>query len=304
MLININSAEFTVSATEKVGDDMLGQLNCLDGVKAISSSSYKDKIETAIDRFRMFEPAEGYWLAFSGGKDSIVIKELANMAGVKYDAHYNLTTVDPPELIRYIKKYHQDVIFEYPEISMWNLIPQKSMPPTRKVRYCCEILKEHGGEGRFTVTGVRWAESSRRKQTRDMVEVNFKERNKKGGISRIILNGDNDDLRRMVESCVIKSKHVLNPIIDWTDNDIWEFIKIRNLQYCELYDQGFKRLGCIGCPMQGSRGMNRDFRKWPKYKEAYLRAFKRMIDMREQKELGNKYDYNTPEKILNWWVNR
>ena len=68
---------------------MLGQLN-FEG---------KNKIEVAIDRIKHFEPSEGYYLAFSGGKDSIVCKELLNMAGVKYDAHYNHTTVDPPELI-------------------------------------------------------------------------------------------------------------------------------------------------------------------------------------------------------------
>lgn len=62
--------------------------------------SGKDKVEVAIDRLKSFEPEEGYHLAFSGGKDSVVIKALADMAQVKYDAHYNLTSVDPPELVQ------------------------------------------------------------------------------------------------------------------------------------------------------------------------------------------------------------
>lgn len=139
--------------------------------------SGKDRVETSIERFKLFEPPEGYYLAFSGGKDSVVIKALADMSGVKYDAHYNLTSVDPPELVQFIKEHHPDVIIERPkykddyknpklagkQITMWNLIPEKKMPPTRVVRYCCSELKEHGGEGRFTVTGVRWEESAKRK---------------------------------------------------------------------------------------------------------------------------------------------
>lgn len=136
----------------------------------------KDKVEVAIDRLKSFEPPEGYYLAFSGGKDSVVIKALADMAGVKYDAHYNLTSVDPPELVSFIKTF-DDVIIERPkdkdgnQITMWNLIPKKKFPPTRIARYCCEALKEHGGDGRMTITGVRWAESVNRRRNQGHITV-------------------------------------------------------------------------------------------------------------------------------------
>lgn len=106
---------------------MIHQLNLITGL---------DKVETVLKRLKTFEPADGYYLAFSGGKDSVVIKALADMAGVKYDAHYNVTSVDPPELVRFIKQNHPDVAFDYPRdkngkvITMWNLIPRKNMPPT------------------------------------------------------------------------------------------------------------------------------------------------------------------------------
>lgn len=125
----------------------------------------------AIERIKAFEPDEGYYLAFSGGKDSVVCKALLDMAGVKYDATYRVTSVDPPELVRFIKNQHPDVIREVPRdkdgkpITMWNLIPRKLMPPTRLVRYCCAELKETASVGRFAVTGVRWAESVNRKKT-------------------------------------------------------------------------------------------------------------------------------------------
>lgn len=139
----------------------------------------KDKVEKAIMRLQAYEPEEGYFLCFSGGKDSCVIKALADMAGVKYDAHYSVASVDPPELVRFIKDFHPDVIFDYPRdkdgniVTMWNLIPKKSMPPTRIVRYCCQYLKENNGhgKGRLKATGVRWAESVRRKQSHGEVTI-------------------------------------------------------------------------------------------------------------------------------------
>lgn len=136
-----------------------------------------DKAQCAIERLKLFEPKEGYYLAFSGGKDSVVCKALLDMAGVKYDAHYRVTSVDPPELIRFVKDTYPDVSIEVPvdsegePITMWSLIAQKHFPPTRIARYCCAQLKETGGEGRLTVTGVRWAESSNRKENHGLVTV-------------------------------------------------------------------------------------------------------------------------------------
>lgn len=154
----------------------------------------KDKVEKAIMRLQTYEPAEGYYLCFSGGKDSVVIKALADMAEVKYDAHYSVSSVDPPELVRFIKEIHPDVIFDYPRdkdgnvVTMWNLIPKKTMPPTRIVRYCCQALKEQGGRGRLKVTGVRWDESSRRKRSHG--EVTFTDKKAKKAIEKELSDED------------------------------------------------------------------------------------------------------------------
>ena len=248
-----------------------------------------DKVQAAIDRLKAFEPADGYYLAFSGGKDSCCIKELANMAGVQYDAHYNVTTVDPPELVRFIKYQFPDVIFNKPALSMKKLIVKKGMPPTRIVRYCCLTLKEGGGKGRVVVTGVRWAESPRRKAQHGVVSMN-----------RTVLNDDNEESRRMVEQCYRTQKTLLNPIVDWLDEDVWEFIRTYNLPYCSLYDEGFKRLGCVGCPMGDKNGMTKDFKRWPQYKKLYIKAFDEMLKERAAK--GKKTKWETGEDVFNWWV--
>ena len=235
------------------------------------------KLEVAIERIKQIEPRGGSWyLAFSGGKDSCVIKALCDMAGVKYDAHYRVSSVDPPELIRFIKEKHPDVVFDFPRdkdgkvITMWNLIPQKHMPPTRMVRYCCKYLKEDGGKDRDKITGVRWAESTRRKNNRSGLEI------EDGHKDRTKLDPDNMD-EEMVRYCMQSKGFILNPIIDWTTDEVWEFIHRYNIPYCELYDQGFKRLGCIGCPMATPKEKEREFKRYPKFKEAYIRAFDRMI---------------------------
>lgn len=140
-------------------------------------SELEEKVKKSLERLKAFEPEEGYYLAFSGGKDSVTCKALLDMSGCKYDATYRVTSVDPPELVRFIKNEHPDVKREVPRdsdgnpVTMWNLIPRKSMPPTRLVRYCCTSLKESGGDGRLTVTGVRWAESVNRQKNQGMVTI-------------------------------------------------------------------------------------------------------------------------------------
>ena len=257
-------------------------------------TALEDKIKKAIDRLRTFEPPEGYYLAFSGGKDSQCIYHLAKEAGVKFDAHNSHTTVDPPELVYFIRENYPDVIIEKPEQSMWRLIVKKRMPPTRMVRYCCDVLKEGAGIGRIVATGVRWAESSKRKN-RDVIEIIAKRKKDK-----IKLNSDNNEDRRMFETCITKGKRIVNPIIDWTDEDVWGYIKSRKLKYCKLYDEGFKRLGCVGCPMAGQAGREKEFERWPKYKANYIRAFQRMIDKRI--EAGLTTNWETGQEAYDWWM--
>ena len=261
---------------------MLGQLN-FEG---------KTKLEVTLDRIRSFEPDGGYFLAFSGGKDSQCVYELSKMAGVKFDAHYHVTSVDPPELIYFIRENYPDVIFDKPrdkdgkQITMWNLIEKNTIPPTRLARYCCEKLKESGGKGRVVMTGVRWAESKNRKDNQGLVTIQGRPKATakkleelgadftktiRGGV---VLNLDHSESRRSVEICYRTNKTLVNPIIDWTEAEVWEVLNdIAKVPHCRLYDEGFKRLGCIGCPLQGGPGMKRDFERWPKYKENYIILF-------------------------------
>lgn len=227
-----------------------------------------DKVKIAIDRIRHFEPKDGYFVAFSGGKDSVVVLDLVKRSGVKHDDHYNLTTVGPPELVQFIKREHPEVERHRPDKTMWQILARKNMPPTRIVRYCCKLLKEGGGMGRVVITGIRWAESTKRSK------------------------------RRMTENCLKdKMKTFIHPIIDWSNEEVWEYIKTYKIKYCNLYDEGFKRLGCVMCPMTGTKGMLREKERWPKIYEAYIRAFNKMA----LKNPDSK-NWKTGKDIMDWWI--
>lgn len=238
----------------------------------------EDKVAVAIERLRHFEnqacqmQETGYWVAFSGGKDSIVIYDLVKRAGVKHTVAMGLTTVDPPELLRFIKKQYPEVSLIRPKETMWQLLVRAGVPPTRIKRYCCDVLKEQHGTGHIIITGIRWEESSRRSK------------------------------RRMSEVCLTRKKDTrfLHPIIDWSTTDVWDYIKKNNIPYSSLYNEGMLRIGCIGCPM--SDNQEKEFGRWPKYKQAYLKAFER--GLKNKRERGLESTQNTAEEMMDWWLRK
>lgn len=245
-------------------------------------------------------------ITYSGGKDSQVLVALAERSGIDFEVVNSHTTADAPETVYFIREQFRQMegrgincTIEKPRYkgkptSMWSLIPQKMMPPTRLVRYCCAVLKENTGRDRFIATGVRWAESTRRKNSRGVMELMHKDPAK-----RIILMGDNDEKRQLFETCNLKSKMTVNPIVDWSDDDVWDYTHSEHLPVNPLYCEGHKRVGCIGCPMAGG-GRQHEFMRWPKYEELYVAAFERMLEARRAK--GKPCDWQTGRDVFRWWM--
>ena len=276
----------------------------------------KDLEKIAIERLRAASEMslQHYGLPLvitdSGGKDSQVCKELALRAGIPFEVMHNHTTADAPETVRFVRseaKRFEDLGIKYSinmptykgkRTSMWNLIPQKLMPPTRLVRYCCSILKETEGAGRFITTGVRWDESTSRKNNRGIYE-------KIGSTkaNNIILNNDNDNKRMLFENCRLKAKRVVNPIVDWKNADVWQFLEDAKGPINPLYAEGWCRVGCVGCPM-ASKAREREFIRWPKYKQLYINAFDKMLIERKRRGKidGSWRSGFTGEDIFNWWM--
>ena len=245
-----------------------------------SIASTRDKETEAILAIQKYEPEEGYYVAFSGGKDSIVIYDLVKRSGVKHDTHMHLTGIDAPEVVRFVRDNYPEVIRHKPKMPMFKLIIKKGIPPTRIIRYCCHELKEMGGVGRVVVLGIRKQESTRRRD-RELYE----------------------------ESKRTKNKMFLNPIIEWSEQDVWDYIRKYGLEYPALYDEGYNRIGCIMCPMAGNKGMLKDKERYPKFYAAYIRTFDKMLKRRE--ELGKRPFYmgrhseeiaKTGEDVMRWWI--
>lgn len=279
-------------------------------------SELKEKERIAIERLKAFEPDEPYRLCYSGGKDSDVIRILAQLAGVKHELHHNLTSVDAPETVRYVKSI-PDMHIDIPHdkdgnrVSMWSLIVKKGIPPTRLMRYCCSELKEKGGEGRLKITGVRAAESANRKKYAGLVKIIGKPKttqktaeefgadydvNHKGGI---VMNMDNSPNRRLVEHCYRTTSTMLNPIIDWTDDDVWAFLQHYGCASNPLYQCGKTRIGCIGCPLASNKKRLREFEMYPKYKQLYISAFDKMLVANADRVM---YTWKTGTDVFNCWL--
>lgn len=205
-------------------------------------------VDTAISRLREHEPPEGYRLAFSGGKDSIVCYHLAELAGVKFTAHYAMTTIDPPEVTRFIREEYPEVIWDKPvykgeRTNFYQLVALKGLP-NRRIRWCCSILKEASGKkGETTILGVRRAESLKRSK-RDVF-------------------------------CEYNGRYQLNVIVDWSDSDVWNHIHEYSLPYPSVYDEGQKRVGCVMCPLACRNRRIRDYERYP----GHVRALERAIDV-------------------------
>lgn len=243
----------------------------------------------------------------SGGKDSDVCLALAHAAGIRYEVQHNHTTADAPETVYHVRDTFRRLenkgikctvnlpTYKGVRVTMWSLIPQKLMPPTRVVRYCCSVLKEQGGNGRMITTGVRWAESVKRRQSRGIYEKTSRDLSR-----RVIISNDNDDARRLFEDCRLQAKRVCNPIVDWTDDEVWDYIEAEHIQTNPLYGCGFRRVGCIGCPMAGKAGRQAEFARYPAYERMYIRAFDHMIEARRARNLPTEWE--TGMDCFHWWM--
>ena len=238
-----------------------------------------------------YDPENGYYNTFSGGKDSQCLYHIVKLAGVKHKTHMNLTSVDPPEVIRFVKTQYPDVDLIKPEKSIYQYAVDMKILPTMRVRWCCAKFKESAGAGKVTLIGIRHAESPRRAKRKE-VEINNRKfsgnldelddyrkarnaqkrgRKPKGYREVTIVNATGERTLGCIRG---KESLLISPIINWTDDDVWTFLNALGITHCELYDQGWHRIGCIGCPMSSAKHKRMEELRWPHVKRNWIKAIK------------------------------
>ena len=276
MNINITLSEALERASEGLRKKMLHSVELLQKAEKIALN---------------YDAENGYYLAFSGGKDSQALFHMTQLAGVKFCGHMNLTSVDPPEVIRFVKKNYPEVELIKPGKSIFQHAIEKQILPTMRVRWCCAEYKETAGAGKVTLIGIRRAESSRRAK-RNEVEINNRKfsgdldgldeyrqeqrakrarrKSKEQGVN--ITNADEEQTLGCIHG---KESLLISPIIYWTEKDVWEFLNdVVRVPHCSLYDEGWHRIGCIGCPMSSHKQKMIENKRYPHVKRNWIKAIK------------------------------
>ena len=216
---------------------------------------------------------------------------MAQLAGVRFQGHMNLTSVDPPEVIRFVKQNYPEVELIKPGKSIFQSAVERQILPTMRVRWCCAEYKETAGAGKVTLIGIRKAESSRRAK-RNEVEINNRKfsgdldgldeyrqelkakrarrKSKEQGVN--ITNADEEQTLGCIHG---KESLLISPIIYWTEQDVWEFLNnVVKVPHCSLYDEGWHRIGCIGCPMSSQKQKRIENERYPHVKQNWIKAIK------------------------------
>lgn len=236
-----------------------------------------------------YDPENGFYLAFSGGKDSQALYHIAKMAEVKFKAHMNLTSIDPPDVIRFVKHNYPDVELIKPKMSIYDMALKKHLLPTRTIRWCCAGFKETSGAGKVTLIGIRKAESASRSKREEVEISNHK------------FSGNFDQFSEHKEKMVTcvngKDKILISPIINWTEREVWQFLNSNNISHCKLYDEGYKRIGCILCPMSNYKQKRKDCQRFPHVRKRWIQAIQKLIDAGYI-----NHNFADAEFGFNWWI--
>ena len=207
-------------------------------------------------------------LGFSGGKDSQVVYDLCLRAGIEFKAYFN-HSFENNLTLKFIKEHYPDVIkrrdhkFGFIE-NIWK--NHGGLLPTVQIAYCCEDYKHNPKYvDECSVVGVRKSESAKRKE-RSAFEAKNKTTLKKN--KKLVDNYFEENCQSVGTASIIQ----LKPIIDWSDEDVWSYIRKYSLPINPEYKNGRKRIGCRVCPKASFTSNALSLIESPKLIDAFIKA--------------------------------
>lgn len=238
----------------------------------------ENKLARAIARIKTYCTGKKTLVAFSGGKDSQCCYHLCQDAGVEFTAQYSITRFEPPELIQFIRENYPDVVFRRAyTMPLIDEIEYRGLP-NRWFRWCCKAkhVKTPGFD--ISIVGVRAEESPRRR-------ANWRTFGRKQD-----------------------GQWYCCPIFDWTTAEVWEYLDGQGLPHCSLYDEGFRRIGCVCCPL-ATQHMRGDAERWPKTAAmlyaGHLKNWQKAINNDGVTKTGRFYkmlEWGTPRAAFEQWL--
>lgn len=296
------------------------------------TTSLQNKIDYSIALLRkseklalLYDKEDGFYMGFSGGKDSQALYHIAKMAGVKFKAHMSLTSVDPPSVIRFIKRNYPDVHLISPPESIYSVALKKKVLPTRVMRWCCDVFKEGYGAGKVKLIGIRHEESIRRSKRKEIEVSSYKfqgnqeqfatwqEEQRAKKLEKMSKQPDYFEINQesLVKCVGGKDSIIISPIIDWTERDVWEFLNdVVNVPHCDLYDKGHSRIGCLFCPMSSKRNLIRDCKEYPHQRSKWIETIKQLRSMGYMRNIDGVIDTSKysedemAEYVFGWWISK
>lgn len=234
----------------------------------------------------------GYWVGFSGGKDSQVLLDLVRRSGVPHTAHYNVTSIDPPDNVYFIRKHYPEVEFLHPKENFFKLIEKKGLP-TVAHRWCCDRLKERTSAGYVILTGVR-AEESKKRASYEQVQIRSRRKEHQHSNGRTI-----DSIMQAQHRCIKgKDSIMLYPLLNWTSQDVWDYITHHDLPINPCYQKN-SRVGCMFCPYASRKTILYYCQQYPSFYQLLLKSLAIYINKLSS---DKKNLLGTPREYFNWWL--
>ena len=170
------------------------------------------------------------YVSFSGGKDSLVVLDLAASALTRrpFTAVFLNTGIDYPETVEFARTYCANRQIPFKEMSagddFWKTLKVKDHP-TKDSRWCCKVCKLNS--------------SNRLADGKEHLSLDGKRRHESFMRSKIPTMDTNPNVEGQLN---------IFPIRDWRAIEVWLYIRWRKLPYNPLYDDGLERIGCWMCP--------------------------------------------------------